>query len=107
VALDLFAGIPVSDYARALLWYERLFGSAPTFVASATEAVWEVAEHRSVVIEERPEHAGHAMHTIFVNDLEALVEQIARRGLSRLSVKPTPMGCGRRPTGISPTRPSG
>jgi predicted enzyme related to lactoylglutathione lyase len=81
VALDLFAGIPVSDYARALPWYERLLGSAPTFVASATEAVWELAEHRSVVIEERPEHAGHAMHTIFVNDLEALVEQIARRGL--------------------------
>lgn len=43
--------------------------------------MWELAEHRSVVIEERPEHAGHAMHTIFVNDLEALVEQIARRGL--------------------------
>jgi predicted enzyme related to lactoylglutathione lyase len=81
VALDLFAGIPVSDYARALRWYERLLGSAPTFVASATEAVWELAEHRSVVIEERPEHAGHAMHTIFVNDLEALIEQIARRGL--------------------------
>jgi predicted enzyme related to lactoylglutathione lyase len=81
VALDLFAGIPVSDYARALPWYERLLGSAPTFVASATEAVWELAEHRSVFIEERPEHAGHAMHTIFVNDLEALVEQIARRGV--------------------------
>ena len=81
MALDLFAGIQVSDYARALLWYERLLGSAPTFVASATEAVWELAEHRSVVIEERPEHAGHAMHTIFVDDLEALVGQIARRGL--------------------------
>jgi predicted enzyme related to lactoylglutathione lyase len=81
VALDLFAGIPVSDYARALPWYERLLGSAPTFVASATEAVWELAEHRSVFIEERPEHAGHAMNTVFVDDLEALVEQIARRGL--------------------------
>jgi predicted enzyme related to lactoylglutathione lyase len=81
VALDLFAGIPVSDYARALQWYERLLGSAPTFVASATEAVWELAEHRSVFIEERPEHAGHAMNTVFVDDLEALVEHIARRGL--------------------------
>lgn len=81
MALDLFAGIPVSDYARALPWYERLLGSAPTFVASATEAVWELAEHRSVFIEQRPEHAGHAMNTVFVDDLEALVEQIARRGL--------------------------
>ena len=81
MALDLYAGIPVSDYPRALAWYERLLGSAPTFVVSATEAVWELAEHRSVFIEERPEHAGHAMHTIFVDDLEELIEQIARRGL--------------------------
>jgi hypothetical protein len=25
----LFAGIPVSDYAAALAWYERLFGAVP------------------------------------------------------------------------------
>jgi predicted enzyme related to lactoylglutathione lyase len=79
--LDLYAGIPVSDYAAALAWYERLFGSPPTFVASDTEAVWELAEHRSVVIEHRPEHAGHAMHTMFVDDLDALVAQMADRGL--------------------------
>jgi hypothetical protein len=81
VALDLYAGIPVSDYGRALEWYERLLGSAPIFVVSAIEAVWELAEHRSVFIEERPEHAGHALHTIFVDDLDVLVEQIASRGL--------------------------
>lgn len=81
MALDLYAGIPVSDYVRALRWYERLLGSPPTFVASATEAVWELAEHRSVFVEERPGHAGHAMHTIFVDDLDALVAQIAGRGL--------------------------
>lgn len=28
--LDLFAGIPVADYAAALKWYERLLGSPPT-----------------------------------------------------------------------------
>ena len=27
----LFAGIPVSDYAAALAWYERLLGSPPSF----------------------------------------------------------------------------
>jgi predicted enzyme related to lactoylglutathione lyase len=92
VALDLYAGIPVSDYARALLWYERLLGSAPTFVASATEAVWELAEHRSVAIEERPEHAGHAMHTIFVDDFDGLVKQIAKRGLEPTQRETYPNG---------------
>jgi predicted enzyme related to lactoylglutathione lyase len=82
VALDLFAGISVSDYQRALAWYERLFGSPPSFVAHATEAVWELAEHRFVFIEEQAKDAGHAQHTIFVDDLDALVEQIASRGLA-------------------------
>ncbi len=43
--------------------------------------MWELAEHRWVFIEQRPEHAGHAMHTILVDDLDALVAQIADRGL--------------------------
>ena len=47
----------------------------------ATEAVWELAEHRFLYIDVRPEHAGHAMTTIFVADLDALVAQIAGRGL--------------------------
>lgn len=79
--IDLYAGLPVSDYPPALAWYERVFGSPPTFLASDTEAVWILAEHRSVYIEQRLMHAGHAMHTILVDDLDALVAQIADRGL--------------------------
>ena len=79
--LHLFAGIPVADYAAALEWYERLLGSPPTFFPNDIEAVWELAEHRFMYIEHLPEHAGHAMHTIFVDDLDTLVAQIADRGL--------------------------
>jgi hypothetical protein len=79
--LDLFAGIPVADYAAALPWYERLLGSPPTFFPHETEAVWELAEHRYVYIVRQPEHAGHARHTLFVADLDALVARIADRGL--------------------------
>jgi len=79
--LDLFAGIPVADYARALEWYERLLGAPPTFFAHETEAVWELAEHRYVYITHQPEHAGHAAHTLFVDNVDALVAQIAERGL--------------------------
>jgi len=41
MAIDLYAGIPVRDYPAALAWYEKLFGTPPTFIASDTEAVWE------------------------------------------------------------------
>jgi hypothetical protein len=82
VGTDMFAGIPVRDFANALPWYEKLIGSAPTFFATETEAVWEIGEHRWVYIEQVPERAGHAMQTIFVDDLEARVAEIAERGLA-------------------------
>jgi hypothetical protein len=62
-------------------WYERLLGSEPAFVPHDTECVWEVAEHRFLVIERNAERAGHAEHTLFVHDLEAAVEDIAARGI--------------------------
>jgi len=81
MAVDLFAGIPVADYERALVWYARLWGSAPSFLPNDREAVWELAEHRYVFIELRPYDAGHAMHTLFVDDLDSRVEGIAGRGI--------------------------
>jgi catechol 2,3-dioxygenase-like lactoylglutathione lyase family enzyme len=81
MTIDLFAGLPVRDYAAAVAWYERLLGAPPSFLPNDTEAVWELAEHRYVFIEVRPAHAGHAMHTVFVDDLEARLASIAGRGL--------------------------
>ena len=80
-SLDLFAGIPIADYTTALAWYERLLGSPPAFVPNEIEAVWELAEHRYLYIEQRPGHAGHGKHTIFVDNLDAIIAQIADRGL--------------------------
>lgn len=81
MALELFAGILVTDYTAALAWYEGLFGSRPAFFPTDTEAVWELAEHRCVYIVQRSEHAGHAMHTILIDDLDTHVTEVASRGL--------------------------
>ena len=81
MTVDLFAGIPVSDLARAEDWYTRLLGSEPAFRPNDTEAVWEIAEHRYLYVELLPERAGHALHTLFVDDLDAWVAQMAARGL--------------------------
>jgi catechol 2,3-dioxygenase-like lactoylglutathione lyase family enzyme len=78
--VDLFGGIPVSDYERSLAWYQRFLGSPPAFVPAPTEAVWEVAEHRYLYIDVRPDHAGHAMHLLFVDDFDARMKTIADRG---------------------------
>lgn len=81
MALELFAGIPVSDYQAAQVWYERLFGAPPAFFPNDTEAVWELAEHRYVYIEHLPDRAGHALHTLFVDDLDTRVAAITDRGV--------------------------
>ena len=81
MALDLFAGIRVSDFEAARPWYERLLGGEPSFLPHATEAVWELAEHRYVFIVEEAEGAGRATHTIFVDDLDTVVADITSRGI--------------------------
>src|SRR3712207_9483237 len=80
--LELFAGIPVADYAAALEWYERLLGSPPTFFPNDIEAVGEVVEHRVLVIAHRPGERGHRRHPRFVDGPDALVPEIAEPGTS-------------------------
>jgi catechol 2,3-dioxygenase-like lactoylglutathione lyase family enzyme len=87
VELDLFAGIPVSDYEAALPWYERLLGSEPAFFAHATEAVWELAEHRFLYIDEDAEHAGHARHTLFVDDLDTAERETYSNGVRKATYR--------------------
>jgi catechol 2,3-dioxygenase-like lactoylglutathione lyase family enzyme len=78
--LHLFAGLRVRDFDSARPWYERLLGEA-TFFPHATEAVWTLADDRSVYVVEHPDAAGKSVATIFVDDLDACVAAIAARGL--------------------------
>lgn len=80
MALMLFAEIHVRDYRAARAWYVRLLGE-PTFAAHDTEEVWELAENRSIAVEERPENAGHSAVTVFVDDLDTAVDEIIARGI--------------------------
>ena len=81
--MELFAGLRVRDFATARRWYERLLGGPPSFLPHETEAVWELGEHRFVYIVEEPERAGCSVVTLFVEDLEGLVEASPRAGWSR------------------------
>jgi hypothetical protein len=81
VALDLFAGVRVRDYHSAKSWHERLLGREPAFIPHATEAVWELAEHRHLFIVEDHDAPGGANILIFIDDLDALAAEIASRGI--------------------------
>lgn len=85
MTLDLFAGLPVRDYAGARAWCEQLLGAEPAFFPNDTEAVWELDEHRYLYVVVDPERAGHAVATLFVDDLEQRVRAIGSRGLEPAS----------------------
>ena len=70
MSLHLFAGLRVRDFEAARSWYERLLGE-PAFFPHATEAVWTLADDRSVYVVEHAEGAGNSVVTIFVDDLVA------------------------------------
>jgi len=78
--VHLFAGLRVRDFDAALPWYERLLGK-PAFFPHATEAVWTLADDRSVYVVQHPDGAGHCVVTILVDDLGAHIAAIAARGL--------------------------
>ena len=80
MSLHLFAGLRVREFQSARAWYERLLGE-PAFFPHATEAVWTLAEDRSVYIVEDGDGAGSSVVTVFVDDLDARVAEIAGRGL--------------------------
>lgn len=80
MSLALFAGLRVRDFARALEWYRRLLGE-PSLYPHETEAVWTLAEGRSIYVVEDPGRAGSCVALAFVGDLDARVAEIAARGL--------------------------
>jgi catechol 2,3-dioxygenase-like lactoylglutathione lyase family enzyme len=80
MSLHLFAGLRVRDFQAARSWYERLLGE-PTFSPHATEAVWTLAEDRSIYVVEHADRAGNGVVTIFLDDLDAQAAAIAARGL--------------------------
>jgi hypothetical protein len=79
--LDLFAAIAVHDRDVAVDWYNRLLGSEPSMFPNDVEAVWELAAHRHLYVEQAPERAGQSAVTLFVDDLDARVAAISARGI--------------------------
>jgi catechol 2,3-dioxygenase-like lactoylglutathione lyase family enzyme len=80
MSLHLFAGLRVRDFQAARAWYERLLGE-PTFFPHATEAVWTLAEGRSIYVVEHADGAGNSVVAVLVDDLDAQLAAMAARGL--------------------------
>jgi predicted lactoylglutathione lyase len=85
--VDLFAGFPVTDYARSLDWYQKVIGRDPSFYSNDREAVWEVGEHCYVYIEVLPHRAGRSLGMVMVDEIDATVAAIRDRGTEPLRIE--------------------
>ena len=85
--MDLFAGVAVSDYDRALDWYERLLGSPRSFAPHDTESVWTLADHRHLYVLLDPDRAGRSLLTLFVEDVDSFVAAAAERDVRPASTE--------------------
>jgi predicted enzyme related to lactoylglutathione lyase len=97
----LFAGIPVSDFARAADWYERLFDRPADVVAHATERLWQVTGSGWVYVVADPRRTGNGLVAIVVGDLDATVAELAARSIDVASTEQVPDG-GRKATVTDP-----
>jgi predicted enzyme related to lactoylglutathione lyase len=96
----LFAGIPTAGYDRALPWYERLMGRAPDILPMDGEAMWNATDTGSIYLVADAARAGGGTVTVAVSDLDALLADLAGRGIEPAALETLP--AGRKATVIDP-----
>ncbi len=79
--MEFFVGIPVRSLEGSLDWYKRLLGREPDLLDGDHAAVWDLAEGRSLYIVDHPEHVGHLVFTMYFDDLDTVIADIAERGI--------------------------
>jgi hypothetical protein len=86
----LFAGLPVKDLDVALDWYERFCARPPDNRPNADEAVWQLVPFGLIYVVRDPDRAGSGLLTLIVNDLDAMVGDMAERGIAPETIEVLP-----------------
>lgn len=79
--MEFYVGISVRSLDGSLDWYKRLLGRDPDLLDGDHAAVWDLAEGRSLYIQQNPDHVGHLLFTMYFDDLDAVVAEVAERGI--------------------------
>jgi predicted enzyme related to lactoylglutathione lyase len=75
------AGVTVSDFDRGLAWYERFFGRPADQRPMDGLAEWHHTESGGVQIVHDTERGGRALVTLGVDNLHALIAELAERDI--------------------------
>jgi len=78
----VLAVVPVADIDTARDWYEHLLGRTPDNHPMEGLAEWRVTDTGWLQVWEDPDRAGTALLNFAVDDLAALLDELASRGFS-------------------------
>ncbi len=78
----LFAGVPVADLGASVTWYGRVLGRGPDIPVNDDEVMWQCSQAGWLYLLRDAPHAGNAIVTLAVADLEATVAEVAARGVT-------------------------
>jgi len=84
----LFAGVAVSDFEAARAWYERFFGRTADVVAHEEEVMWQTTDRGWLYIVRDVDHAGNGIVAMAVPDIEAVISELAARGITAGPIAP-------------------
>jgi len=87
MAVQLFAGIPISDLDTAVDWYRRLLGRDVSFRPDDSEAVWQLADDVFVYVKAGRPVAGGALAAITTDDLESFLSDAESRGITPADIE--------------------
>jgi predicted enzyme related to lactoylglutathione lyase len=97
----VFCGIPTADFGSAASWYERLLGRPPDNLPKEDEAVWQLADGGLIYLVSDAQRAGNGLLTLIVNDLDAEIAELKRRGIEIGAIETMP-GAARKVTVTDP-----
>lgn len=97
----VFAGLVVGNRDSAADWYARLFGRPADMLPNDAEAAWQLGDASSLYLLADPDRAGRGVFTFVVDDLDAVLAEIAARGVELGPVDEL-TGIGRKCVTIDP-----
>lgn len=77
----LFAVVAVTNLEKAAAWYERFFNRPPDVTIEGVEHLWRLFDNGYVVLLVEPDHAGHSMLTVLVDDADEEADALRARGM--------------------------
>jgi predicted enzyme related to lactoylglutathione lyase len=78
----VFASIPVSDRDASMRWYERLVGWPADLIPNDHEAAWRLTDSGWIYVITDTAHAGSALATLLVDDLDGFLADAQERGIA-------------------------